>query len=462
MKYSHPILQFVSVGCGLSILVAGANAQSGNPNAKGDVERYLERKLAENPQDSSTWRLLGKLRRQRGDDLQAMNALEISVSIDPRNAATHFDLAELYLEQGDLPKSQQHFRKAIQFAPESDYAKRSRNYLGLEDEPAGSDEIALAGYEVSSFRGSQTPFQRSSPFEKRTQRAFSPTKDFFVFVETGALYNSNVALSPISRELAPQDSASAQLFVAPSWEWTAIRHNNLNAGLKTSGYFNLNESNFSAFNLQSYQPGLFVERVIESKYSIFIPRLEYDFTHDEFKGETFGNRHALTISATYLWNDGDSSYLYGTRDYTNFASEGVVPAITSRDGWTETFGASHRLNVCWRHLQSILVGIDYQEAKLDGSDFAYRGVNLFSEVDLPLTTSVDLILKGGWGYRNYFDFAFTPSRNENIWQAGVELKKKIDEHWYVSGVLNYDRFDSGNPLFEAERYQSGIIVTWIR
>ena len=123
---------------------------------------------------------------------------------------------------------------------------------------------------------------------------------------------------------------------------------------------------------------------------------------------------------------------------------------------------SHRHLLDSRHLRSVLLGIDLQHANLDGSDFAYRGVNLFSKLEIPLMDSLDLILKGGWGYRDYFDFAFTPSRNENIWQAGIELKKKIDEHWYVSGVLNYDSFDSGNPLFEAEQYISGIIVTWLR
>ena len=325
MTFSQSLRQFLLVCCVLALTVICANAQSGNPIAKGDVEKYLQRKLAENPHDASAWRLLAKYYRRQGDDQQALDALEKSIGFDSKNAVTHFDLAELHADRRNFLQAEQHFHRVIELSPESDYARQSRSFLGLKEEPSGSTEIQPVGFEVSSLRGSQTPFQRSNPFDERIRRANSPTDDYFVFVETGVLYNSNVALSPISRELAPQDSASAQFFVAPSLEWTAIRNGNVSAGLKMDGNFNLNDANFREFNLQSYRPGWFVEKSIELEQFQLIPRFDYDFTHDEFQGETFGNRHELTISSTLLWNEGDSSYLYWTLDNTKFSSQGSVP-----------------------------------------------------------------------------------------------------------------------------------------
>ena len=72
--------------------------------------------------------------------------------------------------------------------------------------------------------------------------------------------------------------------------------------------------------------------------------------------------------------------------------------------------------------------------------------------------TVQLTVRGGWGYRDYRRFEFDPSRNENVWQAGTELRKRFNEHVSVAAVFDYDYFDSKNALFAAERYVGGIVV----
>jgi hypothetical protein len=203
-----------------------------------------------------------------------------------------------------------------------------------------------------------------------------------------------------------------------------------------------------------------LERTIDGGSVIHIPRVQYGFTHDEFDGATFGNRHGMTLSSSTLWNDCHRSIVYWAIDYTDFIDDGILPSVTSRDGWTNALGLSHTVEVSKRYLRSVTAGADVQRADVTGSDFAYNGVNLFAEAEVPLCDRLMLLLQAGWGYRDYFDFEFTPSRNEHVWNARAELRRQLTELVTLSAVFNYDRFDSENPLFEAERYLSGLLLTY--
>jgi hypothetical protein len=105
-------------------------------------------------------------------------------------------------------------------------------------------------------------------------------------------------------------------------------------------------------------------------------------------------------------------------------------------------------------------GADTQLAALDGNDFAYNGVFLYGETEsaLPLSGSLDLQL--GWGYRDYYDFTSSPSRNENLWRVSIELRKEVNLHWMGTGFLTFDRFAADNTLFDAERFLAGVMMTY--
>jgi hypothetical protein len=112
------------------------------------------------------------------------------------------------------------------------------------------------------------------------------------------------------------------------------------------------------------------------------------------------------------------------------------------------------------HLRSIGGGADVQFADTIGSDFTYAGISLFLDADIPLTAKTSLVLEGGWGTRDYFRFELTPSRNENIWRAGGRLQQRINDRWLLALVFSYDRFDSENELFQAQRYVTGVVTTF--
>ena len=115
-----------------------------------------------------------------------------------------------------------------------------------------------------------------------------------------------------------------------------------------------------------------------------------------------------------------------------------------------------------RFLKSITVGADVEIADIEGADYTYNGVSLYADAMMPLTDSLSLLLEGGWGYRDYYDFTGSPSRNETVWRAGARLKYNILDWLSVSTVLNYDRFDAANTQFSADRWIAGVVTTLVK
>jgi hypothetical protein len=231
-------------------------------------------------------------------------------------------------------------------------------------------------------------------------------------------------------------------------------------GAALSGYFTLNEEEFRGFNVQSYRPGLFVERDFATAEADWIGRVQYDFQQDLFDGRDFADRHSVITSLDAGWAAGISR-VYWAIDYSDFAADGADPSLTSQDGWTNTLGVSHEYDPGagpWTRLRG---GLDVQMADLRGDNFAYHGVFLYGEGEIALLCDLWSVLQIGWGYRDYPEFAFHPSRNEHLWRYGAELNKQLSDGWRVSGFITYDRFDSQNAFYSADRYLTGARVTYI-
>ncbi len=82
-------------------MAASAPAQS-DSNDPG-VERmlkWLTQKVAENPDDSESWRLLGRILRKKGDAERAKSCFEKAVELSPDSAAAQFDLGDFKLSPG--------------------------------------------------------------------------------------------------------------------------------------------------------------------------------------------------------------------------------------------------------------------------------------------------------------------------------------------------------------------------
>ncbi len=404
------------------------------------------------PADATGWRLLGKLRLQAGDSAGAADALRRATQLDPQSAAAHYDLAQALQGLGQSQAAVRHYEQARKLAPESDYGRQAQAQLGQWGHAADVLPIRQVGYEIKRFERSGLVDRLDRDDADSRHDPDDPLPPWSVRLESGLLYNTNVALSPTNRELDPNPRESFQTFLNPELDYALIDAQGWRLGPRFTGYFTANEGQFDDLNLESYQPGAFVEYAVALGAGLLVPRVDYDYTVDRFGGVHFGGQHALGLSFTHLgaWLD---HVLYSIIDHTDFADDGTAPELSSRDGWAYTLGLSQTLHT---GALEFGLGIELQRANVDGSDYRYHSVGLNGDVAIWLTDGLRLRLEGGTGYRDYFDAQIEPSRNEFLWHAATELRLQITTHWSASLTASYNRFDSDNELFTADRFVGGM------
>jgi hypothetical protein len=423
--------------------------------ASDELLAQLQQRVTDDPDSGTAWRLLGRhLLNLEQVDL-AYDALSRAIELSPESAAAWHDFGRVAMARGDLQDAAEAFQIVLSLAPETPYADLAREELsGLEPDLEGSG-VQTASWEIRRFDGAEVLDQLEDT--DPPLRRWLP--DSLTFrLETGLLFNSNVALAPVSRQLAPGDRASFQFFAAPNLQWAMFDETTWRSGASFRGRYTLNEGNFRRFNLQSFRPGWFTEWFVYRGDQLFVPRIAYDYTHDQFDGTTVGGRHGLLASVSTFWNDDHASFLYWAGDYTDFNDDGVLPSVTSQDGWLNSIGISHDVTLSYRHLHLVRAGVDVSQADTDGSDYRYRGVNLFADAVIPIVDTVEVTLQGGWGYRDFPDYEFEPSRNEVLWRGGAELRKYFGDNMSIAAICDFNRFDSRNPLFEADRLILGTVA----
>lgn len=457
----------------------------------------LQQRVTQDPLHADSWRLIGRFHHRAGDIVAASDALQKAVEIDPENAATHFDYGHVLRDLEDVERANHHFRRVYELAPESGYAAQlaergiSAQGLGIPaavsepvitqegalepspgDEPGmfakwlrfpgtGTEGVAQASYEVKTFDSSDEVEKRLG-YPQLQQDPIPPPRRLRTYVEFGALYNSNVTLAPISRQLSDADARSAQGFLNPEFELIGWERDGNRVGGLARGNFSVNEGNLSDFNLASFQPGAFLERDQLFGWADLTGRIDYVYSLDLFGGERLGDRHALTTSATSLRPSGDVVHTFWTISFSQFDDDGATPALESLDGTAHTLGVSRFFmwDSAWAPTSSL--GLSVESANTEGSEFRYDGVSLNGDVTLALTERLSFIPEASVGYRSYGDFSGPVNRDELIWRTGGRLRWAWTEDLSVSAVASYDRFASDHAQYDADRAQAGIVWTLLR
>lgn len=431
----------------------------------------LQQMVQEDPQAADTWRLIGRIHRSQGRQEQALDSYLQALTIQDDNAAAHFDLGQLLVELGNSEAAQTHFQMVMRYAPQSKYADQLVD-AGFVQSPSGNavanagfeitgDEqprIEQTAYEIQTFDGADDLDRRLNELDLESPEV---VKDFQLYVEFGTLCNTNVSLTPISRELRSSNAASAQAFLNPDLQWTAIRNGTWRAGPRARGAFNVNESHQSGLNLASFQPGMFIEMDMpDLGQNQVIGRVDYVYSIDTLGGSRFGDRHSVTASATLISPEADVLYFYLMGSLSDFNNDGAVPAVNSLDGTSLTTGVSQFFSTDLVYLPTWSIGADLEFADTEGADYRYNSVNVHTNATIRLRENLDFIPSAGVGYRDYYDFTGSQSRDELTWRVHGKLKWQCTEHWAISGVAGYDRFATDNVNFDSERVEGGVVFTY--
>jgi len=454
-------------------LYTGSMACGAEENESDTMMQLLQQMVKEDPGRSDSWRLIGRIHRKNERLPEARASFQKALETQPDNVAAHFDFGDMLKETGELAEANEHYDQVMELAPDSSYAEKlvdrgirttptgkpSRNFAQTAIWSEGADsEILPTGYEIQTFDGSDDLSRRLLQLETEAPIAPNRTR---AYIELGSLYNTNVSLTPISRELTGRESASAQLFLSPDVEWIALRRDSWRAGALGRGYFSWNESEFQSLNLSSFQPGVFAERDFERGDNQLIGRLDYVYSIDFLDSESFGNRHSVTASVTSILPESDVIYGYVTTSISDFANDGLNPDVDSLDGLSITTGISRFFQTDLRLLPRWSLGVDLEHADTRGADFRYSAITLHGDATIPISEKLSFIPAAGIGYREYGDFTGPVNRDEITGRIGAKLKWQVREKLSISAIVGYDRFASDNEQFDTQRTQAGVVLTFL-
>ncbi len=435
--------------------MVGASAEKGvraqeRAIGRPQLETRLLESLSGGPEDAATWRLIGRVRRMRGEIQGAWDALQRSLVVDPQRASTHFEMGLVLLEMKRSTEAAHAFERTIELAPESEYARQAGRLL-VEIKQERS--VIPAAFEFEPNRVDSVPVPESSD-PSRSQ--------YGLRLETGAMYNSNVSLAPLSRLATGVGSASPQAVFSSDLDVPFWEHGVWRVGGAFDVDLTWNDARRRAYDLQSLRPAATLERVRFDSDGVLVGiwRTQYDFSYDAFALETFGRRHGVTTSRHWLWADRGQAVLSYRIDYSDFADDGVDPSVTSFDGWTHTMGLLFSWVPSWEISDRMDVGVDLQVAPLEGSLYSYYGVYVYTATESPFVGGSWWDLQLGWGYRAYYRSAW--SQDEVIYRAAAELVVPLAEHWRCSSFVSYDRFGSQIDAFRTGRLLAGVALVYER
>ena len=445
-----PITIAVRRLCWLAVVASGLLAAwSADLSAEDRMMQRVRHRVATQPDDPVAWRMLGKLLLMRGDAASAADALQRAIALDPSRVTAHFDLAECHVAVGNNDLAVASFARVVELAPDSEEARRAQ--ANIEQLAPADSPFRLANFQPRWVEtpvrddGELPPLPEVSPWRWR--------------LETGVLYNSNVDLAPISRQLSTLENGGFQATFAPEIEYIFLDHNHLRGGWELESFYAVNQPDNDQFNLQHYRPGIYLDFPFFHGECEVIPQLRYDFAYDIFAGATLGTRHELTASVTTIAADNSSWIFYLSADDTDFRNDGAAPAEDSLDGLTYTIGLVRQWVCEASYFDEVQLSVDGQWADLRGANQAYGGFFALLSATCPIGECCELRPEAGIGYRTYPDFVGAPSRDETIWRAGAEVRHWLSDHRYVSGTFHYDRFDSNNAAYAAERFTAGASLT---
>lgn len=456
-------------------------------SGSGDaIEQYVLRQLEADPEQSETWRVLGRVRAEQGKTDSARACVQRALELDPQNIAAHFDLGVLAERHGDEALATHHFREVLRLGDTTAYApqvwargirlepvvdtegqaremrtgemRTAELRLNPDQAEPGGAEVQQASLEVRTFDGADDLEQA---VERLQVDAQSAERRWRSFVEAGLVYNSNVTLTPINQELRNSSAGGFQAIFNPELEWIALHGKDWRAGPLFRGFFNVNESSLSEFDLGSFQPGVFAEYDLAGSAAAWVARAEYVAASDYFDGSRIGVRQTVQASATGIREDQRVDYLYCAVSTADFDDDGVNPRQTSLDGWTWTGGYSHFWQTGWDWAPQATLGVDLEHTDTRGSDFQYMGATLHGSLTASLGERLDWTQSGGIGVRDYYQFSGPGSRDEMIYRLGSRLQWRWTPSWMTVASVRYDRFASESPDFDAERFEAGCSVVFM-
>ncbi|WP_243372535.1 tetratricopeptide repeat protein [Geotalea sp. SG265] len=364
--------------------------------------------------------LRGQVLAGTGDNQGATDAFVKARELDPAlTQQVDFQLAQIYLKQGNREKAQESLESVISGDPSSDLAGFAREY-------------------------------------QRRLTAAAP-RNWHLFAGVNLQYDDNVVVKP------SQDIPG--LVLPGARDWSSSQNLRLlydmpakGPWLFTTQYSLYNNSYFKRDEYSQLSQGITLSPAYRLTSGTMLS-LPVSFNYTLLRYEAYANQVAVKPTATFFFAEdhlGQASFGYTRRNYLQNTA-----AVENRDanGYAGQLGYIY-IFAGEKGFFNLRYELSLEDAK--GNNWSYLGNRLNADILLPITVKTNAIvaLEGFWQNYSNAHSVYGLKRNDTTLTATITLSRQVVEGLFANLQYFHASDFSNIPLYEYDRnvYSAGVEV----
>ena len=376
--------------------------------------------LATHPDDPLVMRYIGIALDRLGRHDEAVEAFGEARRVAPGDVSIVFFLGVSEYNRANFKAAEAAFAEVVARAPDTKYAARARESL-------------------AAIKANAT--QQTSPAAKKRWSAF---------FQLGLQYDDNVAAAPDSVE--DRDSLGG-------FEYLKLGYNLINSGgwrlrAEASGYLSQHwQNDFDSHDIQYFEAAAALDHATALAGVSVVPALRYGYTGTYLDADGFSAGHRLTASTDLGWTDSLKTRLIYRAAIDDYEVDGLLPAVTSRDGLTHEAGVTqYVLFDLFDRESRFSLGYQYKNRNADGVNHDSRTHTASIGLSLALPKDFTLALGGRFARDKYRNFeGLLGPRETDIRGASVAISRPITGSLGASLSYGYHKENSNYPTLDYDR-----------
>ncbi|MFZ5906973.1 MAG: tetratricopeptide repeat protein [Nitrospirota bacterium] len=388
-----------------------------NADYEGAAEDAREALRIKNDDEKATLYLGIAL--SRSGSAEAENILKRALSQNPQNPRTNLELGIYYYNKGIYEESEDYFGTAIQAAPETEIALKSREYL---------ENIRKGG----------------------------TVKPWSLDISLGGQYDTNVIL---------EDGDSLPQGISDKADWRAVfllrgkyhflRREKVEGALGYSFYQSLH-ANLPDFNVTNNLPEFTMAFHLAPWVSL---KARYAFDYTLVGGDAYSYSHIVSPAVVFsLWKGLTTTVEYKYRK-NHFMDTDLFGDNSDRRGFNNSIAVTETIPVA--SFGSIRVGYANDNENTRAQYWSYSGNKYFAGIRWNLPVRFYLDLYGEYHNRNYRErYPSAPRLRQDIMKSvSGSLTRVFSDRFSISVGQLYTRNKSSVDLFDYERAITSLFFT---
>jgi hypothetical protein len=287
----------------------------------------------------------------------------------------------------------------------------------------------------------------------------SPLSRFDLSLRLFAEYDDNVPLVPDGLSF-PGDKEGVRFGSVLSGAYRFVQTDDWQAGIGLNFIQTVHvDADIDDYNVTSLNPRLFAGRFFDVGRTPVLAAIAYDFTDVWLGGDPYSTSHAVRVDLMARpFSRLQTGVFYGVR-FDDFAFEGTLPRVTSRDATNHQVGVALTWDFVPREHFTTL-GYSFAHNEAAGSNFNFDSHAISLQSTHHLGGPFWFIGEACYSTAGYAPITFAPQRQSDAWSFRAVLLVKLSEHLTADLFYSHYRADADSDRYDVQRNVAGVGVTY--